>query len=325
VQAAGEDPLPISQNDECIEIMTGAALPPSTDTVIRYEDLDIANGKAIFTGETILKGQNIHFKGKDKKQGDSLALSNQLITASIISLAASVGRSSLSVKKLPKVVIISTGDELVEVDQQPLPYQIRRSNIYTIQAVLQEYLIAADLLHIKDDHQLALEQIKDCISRYDVILLSGGISMGKFDYIPGVLEELAVKKHFHKVKQRPGKPFWFGTHPGNVTVFAFPGNPVSTFMCLYRFFLPWLEACLGLYKEAAYAVLDQDFSFKPALQYFLQVKLSLNKKAQMVAVPFEGNGSGDFVNLMNTNGFMELPLEWNDFKKGEIFRVWPFS
>jgi molybdopterin molybdotransferase len=159
-----------------------------------------------------------------------------------------------------------------------------------------------------------------------VILLSGGISMGKFDYIPQALETLRVDKLFHKVAQRPGKPFWFGRHAEGALVFAFPGNPVATFMCLHRYFLLWLDATLGLKPEPpVYAVLGADFNFVPPLQYFLQVRLNSNKQGQLIATPIEGNGSGDFANLADTDAFMELPLEQNECKKGEVYKIWNFS
>ena len=130
---------------------------------------------------------------------------------------------------------------------------------------------------------------------------------------------------FHKVQQMPGKPFWFCKDEKGVLVFAFPGNSVSTFMCLKRYCLLWLEACLKIQSQTLYAILEEDYTFTPALQYFLQVKLSMNEKGQLLAKPITGNGSGDFANLIDTDAFMELQLERNNFTKGEVFRVWPFS
>ena len=149
--------------------------------------------------------------------------------------------------------------------------------------------------------------------------------MGKFDYIPQALEDLQVKKLFHKVQQRPGKPFWFGRHDKGALVFAFPGNPVATFMCLHRYFLLWLNYTTGLTEPPpVYAVLNKDFTFTPQLQYFLQVKLNFNEQGSLMATPIEGNGSGDFANLADTDAFMELPLERNEFKAGEVFKVIKF-
>jgi molybdopterin molybdotransferase len=324
-QAAGDAPLIIETLDECIEIMTGCALPATTDTVIRYEDLVLEDGLANVLENNIKKGQNIHYKGKDRKEGDTVAKAGEIVTPALINIAASVGANKLSVKKLPKVVVISTGDELIEVQEIPTPYQIRQSNNYTIKAVLNEHCIEADLLHIPDDMAITKLKLEKCLKEYDAVILSGGISMGKFDYVPKVLAELAVEQLFHKVKQKPGKPFWFGEAQNGVFVFAFPGNPVSMFMCLHRYFIPWLRASLGLEAKHYYAVLDADFTFAPSLQYFLQVRLSINDTAQLIATPVEGNGSGDFANLLASNAFIELPAERDNFTRGEVFRVWPFK
>jgi molybdopterin molybdotransferase len=325
-QAAGDKPISIDNANQCIEIMTGAALPDSVDTVIRYEDVELKDGKATILTDNVKKGQNLHIKGADKKQGDLLLTPGQLITPAIISLIASVGETELRVKRLPRVVVISSGDELVDVQSTPSAYQIRKSNSYMLQAILAEKGLKADIRHIPDDPETIKQQLQICLQNYDVLLLTGGISMGKFDYIPQVLKDLQVNQVFHKVQQRPGKPFWFGRHDNGVVVFAFPGNPVATFMCTQRYFIPWLNASLGLApKQPVYAILTTDFSFQPQLQYYLQVKLNFNEQGQLLATPVEGNGSGDFANLADTDAFMELPLEKNEFKKGEAYRVWVFN
>jgi len=324
-QAAGDHPIDIEENNECVEIMTGAVLPASSDTVIRYEDLELRAGLATLVTNEIKRGQNIHYKGNDKKQDDIVASIGQLVTPAIIGLVASVGESELRVKKMPRVVILSSGDELVEVTQTPSPHQIRRSNSYTVKAVLKQHGIEAETLHIPDNPDIIKNQLKVCLENYDVLLLSGGVSMGKFDHIPKALEELKVNMLFHKVQQRPGKPFWFGRNEDGKLVFAFPGNPVATFMCLHRYFLPWLHASLGIRAKAPlHAVLNNRYSFHLPLKCFLQVKLHYNEYCQLMATPVEGNGSGDFANLADTDAFMELPLERNDFKKGEVFKVWQF-
>lgn len=324
-QSAGERPIEISNDDECIEIMTGAVLPSTTDTIIPYEEIEMKNGVAKINSESIILNQNIHFKGKDKKQNETLVETNQFITPTIVTIAATVGKINLLVKKLPKIVIVSTGDELIEINETPTPFQVRRSNNYTLQSILKQYALHADMLHLPDDPGIIEEQLGRCLGEYDVIILSGGVSMGKFDYVPPALDKLHVKKLFHKVRQRPGKPFWFGEHLSGKLVFAFPGNPVSTFMCFQRYFLPWLKKSLQVEMNNAYAILNEDFTFNPALRYFLQVKLLINEKGELNGTPLEGNGSGDFANLLQTDAFMELPLERNDFKKGEVFRIWPFK
>ncbi len=325
-QAAGDTPINVEQAGECVEIMTGAALPESVDTVIRYEDLEINDGKATLQVSEIKKSQNIHVRGSDRKQDDIVLTPGRIITPAVISMVASVGETELRIKRKPRVVIISSGDELVDVAAKPTPYQIRRSNSYMVKAVLAQTGIDAGMVHISDEPEAIKSILQQCLVNFDVLLLSGGISMGKFDYIPQALKDLQVKQIFHKVQQRPGKPFWFGKHASGPVVFAFPGNPVATFMCTQRYFLPWLNKSLGAEtKQTTYAVLNADITFQPPLQYFLQVKLNFAAEGRLLATPIEGNGSGDFANLADTDAFMELPLNKTEFKKGEVYRVWVFN
>ncbi|WP_241286367.1 molybdopterin molybdotransferase MoeA [Chryseobacterium arthrosphaerae] len=325
IQSAGEPPLSVDSETECIEIMTGAALDHSMDTVIRYEDITIHNGSASINAD-IKKGQNIHLKGRDKKAGEVLVKADQVITPVIMGILSSIGKTSVSVKKLPKIIIISTGDEMVSAESVPNHYQLRRSNGITIQSVVKKYNIEADILHLQDDYEEIRNELSRCIRTYDILLMSGGVSMGKFDYLPEVCEELGIEKLFHKIKQRPGKPFWFGKNKDQKLVFAFPGNPVSVFMCLHRYFLPWLERSLGLSGSSPqYAVLQNDMQVSFPLQYFVQVKLSVNQAGQLTAESVETNGSGDFSHLADTDAFMELPLEKEIFRKGEVYKIWKYN
>lgn len=325
IQSAGESSISIDSEEECIEIMTGAALDHSVDTVIRYEDISINEGIATINID-IKKGQNIHLRGRDKKEGEVLVNANQIITPAIIGIASSIGKTSILVKKLPKTVIISTGDEMVNPESVPSQYQLRQSNGITIQSVVKKYNIEADTLHLNDDYEEIKKELSLCINEYDVLLMSGGVSMGKFDYLPKVCEELEVEKLFHKIKQRPGKPFWFGKNKDQKLVFAFPGNPVSVFMCLHRYFIPWLEKSLEISGTSPmFAVLQNDIDFPFALQYFAQVKLGVNELGQITAESVNTNGSGDFSHLADTNAFIELPLEQNSFKKDEVYKVWKYN
>jgi molybdopterin molybdotransferase len=158
------------------------------------------------------------------------------------------------------------------------------------------------------------------LNDFDILLFSGGVSKGKFDYLPEVLTDLGVKKHFHKVQQKPGKPFWFGTKESKI-IFAFPGNPVATFLNFIKYFKPWYLKSIGLnFENQSWAVLEEDFSFKADLTYFLQVKIS-NKKGVLYAKPVMGNGSADLANLLDADGFLEIPAEQTEFKAGS---VWPY-
>jgi molybdopterin molybdotransferase len=324
-QAAGDNPISVTDKNSCIEIMTGAAIHECFNTVIRYEDLSIENSCATINQGTFKPYQNIHLRGKDKLQGEILVEKNKVINPAIIGISASIGKTNLLVRKLPRVLVVSTGDELVRIDETPKPYQIRQSNGLTILATLQKYKIRAHKIHLKDDKKNIELTLKKSFEEYDVILLTGGVSMGKYDFIPDVLQRLGVKKLFHKVKQRPGKPFWFGKKAKNKFVFAFPGNPVSVFMCLHRYFVPWLRKSMGLKETKEYAILGNDFEFPIELQLFAQVELQTNEDGQTIASYHNTNGSGDFSHLAETNAFIELPANQNTFKKGEAFRIWRYN
>lgn len=324
MQPAGSVPLVIPSDTDCIEIMTGAALPDSADTVVRYEDLEIRDGIAHLTSQAIRKGQYIHIRGSDKKQSETIVEAGTRITPAIINTLATVGQSEVLVKKLPSVAVVSSGDELKTAEEKPDAFEIRASNSYAARAMLRPYSIDARILHVPDGKDLIRDRLAQYLSGYDCLIISGGVSMGKLDHIPRALEELGVHAVFHKVQQRPGKPFWFGTYNNKVPVFAFPGNPVSTFLCMHRYFLPWLEASLGLPSYAAWAVLGADTTFTAPLQYFIQVLLAVNQKGLLEAFPREGNGSGDLANLVSANAFMELPAKHDTFSKGSVYRVWPF-
>ena len=210
IQPAGSPQETMKVDSNCYEVMTGAVLPKNTDTVVRYEDVEINDGVARIQVENINKDQNVHQQGKDRSQGDILIPKSRVITAAEIGVIATVGKSTVKVTKTPKVMIVSTGDELVEVDETPLAHQIRRSNAFTLVSLLERFNIKAETSHITDDKELLKEKIAGYLHDYDALLFSGAVSKGKFDFLPEVLEELGVEKLFHRVAQRPGKPFWFG-------------------------------------------------------------------------------------------------------------------
>lgn len=318
IQQAGAEQLSLSNKQHCIEVMTGAVLPKNTDLVIPYELLEIKGKIAISKDRDFVKDQNVHAQANDRAINEVLIKKNSLISAAEIGVFATVGKSLVKVAKQPKVLVVSTGDELVEVNETPASYQIRKSNVYTLVSLLENLNIHVETAHLKDDRSLLSKKIKLYLETNDVILFSGAVSKGKFDFIPEVLEELGVEKKFHQVKQRPGKPFWFGKK-GNTCIFAFPGNPVSTFVGCLKYFYPWYKKSAGIvYKNDQKAILAEDFIFKPDLTYFLQVRVE-NKKGLLLAVPVAGKGSGDLANLSKADAFLELPNDRTDFKTGEIF------
>jgi molybdopterin molybdotransferase len=324
VQAAGCPQLTLKNNQNCIEAMTGAVLPKGCDVVIQYELLTIENGEAHINLEEVKHFQNIHLKGFDKKKGDILIAPNTQISPAEIGVLATVGKSTVKVAKQPKVMIVSTGTELVEVYETPAEHQIRRSNVFTLVSLLEKLHIKSDTAHILDDKEVLKSKIALFLEQYDVLLFSGAVSKGKFDFIPEVLAELGVEKLFHQVKQRPGKPFWFGVKPlnnqQNKAIFAFPGNPVSTFVNCVKYFYPWYYKSVGVTVKNQQAILSEDFYFKPNLTYFLQVKLH-QSTGKLYATPVSGKGSGDLANLVEADAFLELPDDRYDFIKGEVLPI----
>lgn len=319
IQAAGSEQITLKKPKNCIEVMTGAVLPNNTNTVIRYEDVTIKNGIATINIDEINEAQNIHQKGKDKSKCELLINKNTLISSAEIGVLATVGKSFVKVAKQPKVMIVSTGDELVGVDEIPLAHQIRRSNVFTLVSLLERLNLPSETAHITDDKAVLKQKIASYINEYDVLLFSGAVSKGKFDFLPEVFDELGVEKLFHKVSQRPGKPFWFG-QTKTCKIFAFPGNPVSTFVNCLVYFYPWYYKSVGLKTKEENAILSEDFIFQPNLTCFLQVKLSY-RFGHLIATPISGNGSGDLASLVTADAFIQLPNEQNEFKSGEVFNI----
>tara|TARA_R110000765_G_scaffold93506_1_gene176331 strand:- start:1025 stop:2239 length:1215 start_codon:yes stop_codon:yes gene_type:complete len=324
VAAAGTPQLTLKDTQNCIEVMTGAIMPNGVDTVIRYEDLTIENNQATINLDSLNHKQNVHLKGIDIAQGTKIVNQGKKLSSAEINIAAAVGKASLLVKKMPKVVIFSTGDELVPVHQTPKLHQIRRSNIYGIQATLKEWGVLAKLEHLADNKEEMLATISVLLKEYDLFIFTGGVSKGKFDYLPDVLEELKVKKHFHKIQQRPGKPFWFGSNTEGKKIFALPGNPVSSFVCVYMYLQFWLQKSLGIEQEVLHVKLKNDVEFKPDLVYFLEATLESNPDGTLSAEAIKGNGSGDFANLVKTDGFLILPQNKSQFFANEVYPFVPY-
>lgn len=310
MQAAGAPQQRLPDARAALEVMTGAVLPEGCDTVVRYEDVSIEGGVAIIRIDDVQRGQSIHAQGQDAQRGATLLSLGQKISPAEVALLAAVGQTEVNVLSWPSTAIISTGDELVDIEATPLPHQIRRSNSYALSAALRQLGIEANLFHVPDDREVLKRDLPDRINRHQLIILSGGVSQGKFDFIPDMLRSLGIQQHFHQVSQRPGKPLWFGTSPRH-TVFALPGNPVSTFMCFHRYVKPWLINNFQWTK----AILASDYDNKLPLTYFLQVKIA-HENGQNIAYPVPGGGSGDFANLKEVDGFLEL-LPNTHFRSGQ--------
>ena len=318
ILSAGMPQQSLSTDTNCFEIMTGAVLPEQADTIVMYEQTEIKDGWATITS-TPNKGQNIHRQGSDEQKGAILLKKGTSITAAVIGVLASVGKKEVSVKKLPKICVVSTGNELVEIHQIPLPHQIRKSNSLSLAAALEKIKITPKPLHIADDKDVIEKELEKAFLEFDVMMLSGGVSKGKFDFIPDALANLGIEKIFHRVAQRPGKPFWFGIQKERKkVVFSFPGNPVSTFANYHVYFLPWLKKSLGQEVEKQSVILGEAIQPHPSLTLFVQVSTQW-KDGKLIAKTIKGNGSGDLVSLALADGFIRVPQGNDKIVQGAVF------
>ena len=327
-QAAGMRPFRLGPADDaCIEVSTGAVLPEGADCVVPYEDTEL-DGVLVRLPPGIAwrSGQAVHRRGSDHQAGDVIVRAGARITGREIAVAAAIGAAVVSVARGPKIAVVATGDELVEVGDAVAPHQVRRSNDHALRAAL---ALAGypwvERFHLRDMRHEIEHMLWHISAEFDVVLVTGGVSKGKFDFLPAELAAQGVRKIFQGVAQRPGRPFWFGLNPEGKPVFALPGNPVSAFTCLHRYVLPGLAHASGLLPEVPRLVaLAAPVTFKPKLAYFLPVKLTSGERGELLASPDPSNTSGDFAGLVGTDGFVELPAEPTDFPAGYVapFRPW---
>jgi molybdopterin molybdotransferase len=329
VQAAGMRPFSLGpEADSCIEIMTGAVLPTGADLVVPYEEVH-RDGERISlrTDRSFPPGHSVHARGGDHRAGSVVVPAGTRLTGREIAVAAACGRSTLTVTRLPKIAVVATGDELVDIDAAVGPHQVRRSNDYALRAALiQAGYPHVGRFHLRDIREEIEHLLWHIVAEFDVVILTGGVSKGKFDYLPGELDRQGVRKLFHGVSQRPGKPFWFGISSRQTPVFALPGNPVATYVCLHRYVLPALRRAGGEpTAPRRLASLVRPAVFAPKLTCFLPVVLECGPGPGLLAAPAPGNTSGDFAGLIGTDGFVELPPEPDEFPAGTVAPFWPWA
>lgn len=291
----------------CAEIMTGAIVPESADCVVPYEAttrLD-NNRMQLIEPDAHAAGDYVHKSGSDRPAGDVLIGPGRIIGSRETAIAASCGYATLRVSKQPSIAIVSTGDELVDIAEKPAPHQIRRSNDLMLDAALERIgFNANERAHINDDSKHCTESLRRLGRENDILIISGGISMGKKDFIPEALCRLGFACHFHGVAQKPGKPFGFWTSP-ICAVFALPGNPISSLTCLHAYVMPALVTATG---QASGPVktsveLSTPVNARDDLTVFLPVSLDSNN----LATPQPVNNSGDLVRILGSAGYIELP------------------
>jgi molybdopterin molybdotransferase len=326
-QRAGEPQKELQDPESCLLVMTGAPLPKGADCVIRYEDCLLENDRAqIDSGLKFSHYQNVHRRAIDYAKGETLVREFALLGSPHWSVAATLGTSRVEISRRPRIAVVSTGDELVNVHETPHDHQIRSSNAFGILSSLKAYgftRVTIDL--VQDDEAKLARHFQKRLDDHDFLIVSGGVSHGKFDYVPKVLADLKIKKVFHEVRQKPGKPLWFGVSSAGKQVFGLPGNPVATMVCLHRFVLPALWRYLGLESMAQnrlYGVLTEDVEYKKELTYFLPVKAHVSQEGVVSSRPIYGNGSGDFSALLGSSGFVELPSDQTRFRKGYAFPLY---
>lgn len=319
VCSAGAAQKSLSNPNSAMEIMTGAPLPTGAGLVIPYEDLEIKNSMAR-VNSVAPRGEleNVHLVGSDCKSGDIILPAGTRMNGPRWGIAASFGYADIKGQKLPKIKIISTGDEIVGVDRKPEVYQIRGSNAAALKASLLAFgYPQVDLDHVLDDPQQIRQNYLENTEIYDALIYTGGVSKGKFDYLPKIWEECGVQKHFHHVSQRPGKPLWFGTDSKKRTaVFGLPGNPVSCLICLHRYFLP---------QKKVYTRLTEEIHFQKSLTLFLPVKMEVRDDGTLTAQPLKIKNSGEFTALAESDGFIELPKDQTHFAKDASFRYFSWT
>ncbi len=301
-----------------MEAMTGAMLPSGADTVIPVEHLLLEKGLArLAPDQSVRRGQNVHHRATDRRAGDVVLKAGTLLDGPSLAVAASVGAGELSVIRRPRIRLISTGSELVNVEATPLAHQIRASNLVGMRHSLELNGFPVDGANIvTDDPAKILNQIEAALEEADVLILSGGVSMGDLDHVPDLLNEAGLETLFHGIAQRPGKPLLAACGRGKL-VFALPGNPVSALVCLHRYVLKCLKQAAGLKDPVSQARLATDFHFSKKLAFFLPVILEEQADGRLAASPAGTGGSGDLAGLAGTDGFLELAADRDTWQAGE--------
>lgn len=325
---AGQTPKRSVGAGQATRIMTGAPLPAGADTVVMIERTRMVDGGRVQIDDGKLQaGKNVLLQGREMRRGEVVLKAGSILRPQEFGLLSGVGRTAVRVFPAPQVAILPTGDEIVEVSQVPGPGQIRNGNGPMLLAqVCRAGGIPVDLGIARD----RLDHLRPLVQKglqAPLFILSGGVSAGKLDLVPGVLEEMGVKPHFHKVEMKPGKPVFFGTCPrpaGPPTlVFGLPGNPVSSLVCFELFVRPALRR-LAAHAEAGphmiEAVLAEDFSYHTDRPTYYPVRLSDNGATREFR-PCSWFGSPDVRGLIPANAFALFPAGEHEHRAGQTFAV----
>jgi molybdopterin molybdotransferase len=312
---AGQTPRLALAEKQATHIMTGAMIPPGADAVVMVERTRMADdGRVHIDDASLQPGRNILPQGREMRRGDTVLWAGAVLRPQEFGLLATVGRTTAAVVPSPRVAVLSTGDEVVEAAQTPGPGQIRNSNGPMLLAQIARAGGLPHYLGIAHDRLDSLGPLVAEGLNADVLLLSGGVSAGKLDLTPDVLQEAGVVAHFHKVEMKPGKPVLFGTRERSdgrppTLVFGLPGNPVSSFVCFELFVRPAVRRLRGLtVNDAAMvsAVLTEDFAYRTDRPTYHPARLEIGDGGWRVrAVPWFG--SADLRGLLEMDALVVFP------------------
>ncbi|WP_164110366.1 MULTISPECIES: gephyrin-like molybdotransferase Glp [Sphingobacterium] len=313
---AGVASLPELEEGTAIRILTGAPIPKNADTVVPQEDVTLRDG-FLFLKKEIQQGANIRKKGTQTKKGNLALKKHTKITAEIIGFLATLGIHELPVFSKPKVGIIVTGKELVPLGKELKSYQIYESNSVFLRAALQTLDIETSFSFWADDEAVSLKMmVAEHAKNVDVLLFTGGISVGDYDFIKPVLEQLGVREYFYKIKQKPGKPFYFG-FLDKTTVFALPGNPAAVATCFHIYVKPYLSLMMGVAKtKKEQAILLNEYRKKAGLTHFVKA-FAENNKVEIL----QNQSSYQMDSFSKANALAVLREEQDYFQIGENIEI----
>lgn len=317
---AGMTPLKKINKGEAAIIMTGAEVPDGANTVVRIEDTD-GGQEQVTINKFPIKGKDIREKGENIKKGDTVLKNGDEINPAAMATLAMVKKKEISVCKMPTVSILSTGDELESIDEEMNERKIPDTNSYAIMAQLKAIGVEANIIGIaKDTPEDTKKKIKEGL-KSDILIVSGGVSVGVHDFVKPILESLGITIHFWKASIRPGKPIAFGTKETNgqtKLVFGLPGNPVSSMVCVEEFVIPALRKILGhkkLFRQTVSAELKEDFKNKTGRTNFARVKLNYEDTI-LKATNTGSQGSGILMSMVKADGFMVIPSSTGTINAG---------
>ena len=325
--AAGNKPLQKKvKKFETLEIMTGGLLPKGFDTIIPIEQIifhpNKKNPKYILVSKKIKKNQHVRFKGSDFKKGDIVIKKGTILEPNHILALKTIGLNKVKVKKKIKILFFSTGNEITNKEKIP-NWKVRNSNSYYVQALKENFLFECmngGILKDKD-RLLFKKKIKKMInSKIDMIISSGAVSAGKFDYIPGIIKELNLDSYFKGVAIRPGKPILFAKIKRKPKIiFGLPGNPISSAACFRFFVFPYMRDLLEIKKEKSIkAKLKNSFIKKTNFTRFVKSRINTTQNGKLEVEILKGQESFRIKSFIQSNIWVMLPSGKERFKKGEI-------